>query len=116
MRFLSRPVRALLLASVALLLRPDSVAIACPPADLNEDGLYERVEISQLTGGASAWGDHARSVEFRLNDNDDPSVLPSTHVSRFQVERNPQRPRSRRRATTVDPRTRVPRGPPLLPS
>jgi len=113
MRSLRRPVRALLLAGVAWLLWPDSAATGCPLADLADEGLDGRVETAQLSGIASAWGDHVRDVEFRHSDND-PFLPPSIHSARFQVERNPQRPQSRRGATTFRLRTRVPRGPPPL--
>jgi len=112
MRSFRRYVRALL-ATVALLLRPDAAAVGCPLAELTADP-QQRVETAQLSGAASVWSGRGRDIEFRLNDNDDPSLPPSVRAARFRAGLNPQRPRSRRCATTFRHRTRVPRGPPLL--
>ena len=113
MRSFRRYVRALL-ATVALLLRPDAAAIGRPLADLTAESPHHRVETAQLSGAASVWSGRGRDIEFRLNDNDDPSLPPSVRAARFRAGLNPQLPRSRRCATTFRHRTRVPRGPPLL--
>ena len=106
--------RDLLFATVALWLCPDAAATGCPLPDLTAESAHERVETARLFGVASAWSDHARDIEFRFNDNDDPSLPPLIHAARFRVGRNPQRPRSDRCATTFRHRARVPRGPPRL--
>ncbi len=114
MSSLCRQVRDLLFATVALWLWPDAAATGCPLADLTPESAHERVEMAQLFGVASAWSDHARDIEFRFNDNDDPSLPPSIPAARFRVGRNRQRPQSHCCATTFRHRTRVPRGPPRL--